>query len=167
MIVVCPLSRIGETADRVQAERMITLIAPGTLVERPDRIRPANHLHLEFNDIWEPQDGLIPPAESHVTEVLDFARAWDRGSPMVVHCFAGISRSTAAAFVIAAALAPHRDEAELARALRRASATATPNPLIVSLADRILGRDGRMSAAIAGIGRGAEASECAPFVIDI
>ena len=42
----------------------------------------------------------------------------------------------------------------IAQALRRASPTATPNIRIVSLADRLLGRDGRMIAAIETIGRG-------------
>ena len=66
----------------------------------------------------------------------------------MVHCYAGISRSTAGAFVTACALNPQRDEMTIARALRDASPTATPNIRIVSLADRMLGRDGRMVAAI-------------------
>lgn len=167
MIVVCPLSRIGETADRVGAERIITLIAPGTPVVRPTRIAPENHLLLEFHDIWEPRDDLVLPADEHVRQVLDFAEGWDRKAPLIVHCFAGVSRSTAAAYTIAAAIAPRRDEAELARALRRASPTATPNPLIISLADRMLGREGRMSRAVAEIGRGEDTAECVPFVLDI
>ena len=47
----------------------------------------------------------------------------------------------------------------IAQALRRASPTATPNIRIVSLADRLLGRDGRMVAAIETIGRGEIALE--------
>jgi predicted protein tyrosine phosphatase len=85
----------------------------------------------------------------------------------VVNCYAGISRSTASAYIIAAALAPSRDEAELANTLRRLSPSATPNPRLVALADRILGRDGRMISAIAAIGRGAEAFEGTPFALPI
>ena len=58
---------------------------------------------------------------------------------MVIHCFAGVSRSTAAAFIAACALAPKRDEFDVARALRAASPTATPNARLVALADRALG----------------------------
>jgi predicted protein tyrosine phosphatase len=44
---------------------------------------------------------------------------------------------------------------------------ATPNIRIVSLADRLLGRDGRMVAAIETIGRGCLAEEAAPFRLDL
>lgn len=167
MIIVCPLSKIGETADRVEADRMITLINAGTQVERPARIRAENHLFVPVNDIWEPQEGLTLPSEEHVNMVLEFARGWDRKRPMVVHCFAGISRSTASAYLIAAALAPKRSEAELAQALRKASPSATPNPRIIALADAILGREGRMVSAVAAIGRGEDAMEAVPFMLEI
>ena len=76
------------------------------------------------------------------------------------HCIEG-------AFVAACALNPQRDEAGIARALRRASPTATPNIRIVLLADRLLGRDGRMVAAIEMIGRGEFASEAVPFRLEL
>jgi predicted protein tyrosine phosphatase len=85
----------------------------------------------------------------------------------VVHCYAGISRSTASAFASVCALNPHRDEESIAQALRRASPTATPNIRIVSLADQLLGRGGRMVAAIETIGRGEIALEGTPFRLDL
>jgi predicted protein tyrosine phosphatase len=51
--------------------------------------------------------------------------------------------------------------------LRAASPTATPNIRIVSLADRLLGRDGRMIAAIEAIGRGVTATEAEPFRLEL
>jgi predicted protein tyrosine phosphatase len=102
-----------------------------------------------------------------VTRLIEFVRGWDRANPIVVHCFAGISRSTAGAFVAACSLNPNRDELAIAQDLRRASATATPNLRIVSIADRILGRDGRMVAAIDSIGRGVIAYEADPFRLDL
>ncbi|MFZ3337905.1 MAG: protein tyrosine phosphatase, partial [Xanthobacteraceae bacterium] len=88
-------------------------------------------------------------------------------TPIVIHCYAGISRSTASAFVSVCALNPARDENSIAQALRRASPTATPNIRIVSLADKLLDRDGRMIAAIETIGRGALAAEATPFRLDL
>ncbi len=67
--------------------------------------------------------------------------------------------------IAACALAPERDEGTIADALRAASPSATPNRLFVEIADRLLGRDGRMVAAIARIGRGADAFEGTPFVL--
>jgi len=84
-----------------------------------------------------------------------------------VHCWAGISRSTAAAFVSVCALRPQRDEREIAKALRSVSPTATPNPRIVAFADGLLGRKGRMIAAIDEIGRGESAAEGVPFRLDL
>ena len=60
-------------------------------------------------------------------------------------------------------LKPQSDEEELAWHLRRLSPSASPNRLIVSHADALLGRDGRMIAAVDAIGRGCEASEGVPF----
>jgi predicted protein tyrosine phosphatase len=112
-------------------------------------------------------DGYVIPCDEHVTRLIEFVRGWHRTTPMVVHCYAGISRSTAGAFVAACALNPRRDEMAIAREIRRASATATPNPRIVAIADRVLGRDGRMLAAIDAIGRGEMAYEGIPFRLDL
>lgn len=165
MIHICPLSRLEETVTRTGARHVLSVINIATPVALPADFPRENHLFVGFNDIVAPQDGLVHPSAEHVDAILGFARRWDRAKPLVVHCYAGISRSTASAYIAACALAPHRDEAELALALRAASPIATPNALLVSLADAALGRGGRMSAAIAAIGRGAEAMENEPFEI--
>jgi len=144
---------------------MVTLINRDTPVDRPDMIAEQNHLFLAFNDITEPMEGMVPPAEAHVRELLDFISCWDRNAPIVVHCWAGISRSTAAAYITLCALNPDKHENDLALALRRASRSATPNARLVALADDILGRDGRMVAAIESIGRGEMAFEGEPFAL--
>jgi predicted protein tyrosine phosphatase len=167
MIYVCSLARIADTVSESGAERLLSLLAAGTEVVRPSAILAENHLHLSMHDIAEAQEGMTPPGENHVRDILDFAERWDRRKPMVVHCYAGISRSTASAYIIAAALAPNRDEFELARRLRGLSPSATPNPRLVALADRMLGRQNRMVEAIREIGRGADAYEGTPFVLRI
>ena len=145
----------------------MSLLADEDHIERPSAIVEANHLWLRLHDISSPLDGYVMPDEAHVADLLKFVRRWDRRTPLVVHCYAGISRSTASAYASVCALNPHRDEASIAQALRRASPTATPNIRIVSLADRLLGRDGRMVAAIETIGRGEIALEGNPFRLDL
>jgi predicted protein tyrosine phosphatase len=167
MIHVCSLARLHETVEGTGALHVITLLKQTDRVERPRSVAEANHLILGMDDIAAPMDGYIIPGEEHVTRQIDDERGWDRTAPLVVHCFAGISRSTAGAYVAACVLNPRRDEWAIARALRRASVTATPNPRIVSLADRMLGRDGRMVAAIDSIGRGEMAYEADPFRLDL
>jgi predicted protein tyrosine phosphatase len=162
---VCSLARLPETVTATGASHVVTLINSGTLVERPAAIAPGRHLFIPVSDIVEPLEGHILPGSEHVETLLDFVRRWEREKPLVFHCFAGISRSTAAAFIAACALAPDRDEAHIAAALRRASPTATPNARLVAVADAHLRREGRMVEAVCGIGRGAEAFEGEPFTL--
>ncbi len=167
MIYVCPLSKLHETVAAAGAGSVVTLINAGTPVTRPESIAADNHLMLAMNDVVEAAPDMTLPGAEHIERLIAFARAWDRRRPKVVHCFAGISRSTAAAYIIAAALAPERDERELAQTLRKLSPTATPNRRLVSLADDILGRSGRMADAIRDIGRGADAYEGVPFALPL
>lgn len=166
-IHVCPLSRVRETTRASGARSLVTLINLGTPVERPHEIASDQHLYVAVSDIVEQMDGQILPSESHVGVLLEFVRRWDRAAPLVIHCWAGVSRSTAAAFIAACALSPHRDEKEIAQTIRRNSPTATPNSRLVALADRMLGRQGRMALAVAEIGRGLECDEALPFALEL
>jgi predicted protein tyrosine phosphatase len=167
MIHVCSLSRLHATVATTGARHVVTLLKDPDLVPRPDGVAPDNHLVIGIDDISAPLDGYVIPAHEHVTKLLTFVRGWDRAAPLVMHCYAGISRSTAGAYVACCALNPRRDEMVIAQELRLASPTATPNIRIVSLADRVLGRSGRMVEAIETIGRGVMADEAAPFRLDL
>src|ERR1700761_7541859 len=167
MIHVCSLAALPSTVQATGASHILTVMANVDQVQRPASVLAANHLKVQMDDITEQLEGFVAPADTHIAQVLDFVRGWDRTAPLVVHCYAGISRSTASAFATVCALNPHRDEIAIARQIRLASPTATPNIRIVSLADRMLGREGRMVAAIETIGRGALAIEGAPFRLDL
>ena len=167
MIHVCSLARLHDTVTQTQASHVVTLLKDTHLVRRPRMIAADRHLVLGMDDICEPTDGYICPAEEHVTDLLGFVRGWNRAAPLVVHCYAGISRSTAGAFITACALNPQRDEATIAWSMRRASSIAMPNRRLVALADRVLGRNGRMVAAIEAIGAGSMSQEGYPFRLDL
>jgi predicted protein tyrosine phosphatase len=167
MIHVCSLARLPSTVDETGASHIVTLLRLVDRVERPRRIAPENHLVLAVDDITMPMDGYTAPANEHVERLINFVTAWDRKTPMVMHCFAGISRSTAAAYVAACALNPQRNEMQIAWDIRRASPTAQPNSRLVSVADRLLNRDGRMIRAVDAIGLGEAAPEGFPFRLDI
>jgi predicted protein tyrosine phosphatase len=167
MIHVCSLARLYATVEETRARHIVTLLRLVDRVQRPNHILEENHLILAVDDITAHQDGYTVPGEEHVARLIQFVRGWDRAAPMVVHCFAGISRSTAAAFTAACVLNPERDEAQIARAIRSASPTAQPNARIVTIADRLLKRDGRMIRAVESIGPGEAATEGNPFRIDL
>lgn len=167
MIHVCSFARLYSTVKITGARHVVTLLGVEDRLERPPEIPENNHLFLRMHDICEPLDGHVAPDARHVVDLIDFVRGWDRSAPLVVHCWAGISRSTAAAFVSVCALRPDRDEQEIAWAIRRLSPTATPNSRIVGFADELLDRKGRMVAAVAAIGRGTLAPEGVPFRLDL
>ena len=166
-IHVCSLAKIGETVRQTGARSMVTLINPLYPVERPAEIQQARHLHISVSDIVEHLDGHVAPDVAHVADLLQFVRGWDRAHPLLIHCYAGVSRSTAAAYVSACALRPEFCELETAQRLRALSPTATPNARIVAIADDLLGRGGRMVSAIGEIGRGADCYEGVPFALEI
>lgn len=167
MIHVCSLATLPETVRLTGASHILTIMANVAQVQRPASVLEANHLRVQVDDITEVMEGFITPREEHIEQVLTFVRGWNRSAPLVVHCFAGISRSTASAFAAACALNPHRDEFAIARQIRAASPIAAPNRLIVSLADRVLGREGRMLRALDAIGPGAMSVENQPFRVDL
>src|SRR5271166_789903 len=152
---VCSLALIGHTVAKTGARSLLTLLSPGTAVERPAAIAPERHLYLAVSDIVAPIPGQVLPERTHLDDLLAFVHARDRADPMVVHCFA------------AGALNPARDELAIARAIRVASPTATPNARLVALADAALERGGRMNAAITQIGRGEECFEGTPFALEL
>lgn len=167
MIHVCSLSRLHQTVTETGALHVVTLLRDLHLVTRPQSIAEDRHLLLGMDDIPEPADGYVAPCEEHVQKLIAFARSWNRATPLVVHCYAGISRSTAGAFVTACALNPGRAELQIAQELRRRSDTASPNRRIVSIADDLLGRNGRMVDAINAIGMGTSAYEAVPFRLEL
>ena len=163
-IVVAPLGKIAELAVRHGCREMLSLVAPRQDFHRPAVIDAGRHLVIGVNDIAFAGTGtLVAPGEAHVEAIVAFARSWDRRSPLLVHCMMGVSRSPAAALIAALAVAPEQDDHALALRLRRASAQATPNTRLVEIGDRVLGRGGRLVAAVKTIGRGADYVGDAPF----
>lgn len=164
-IVVTPLSQLATQLALHRPSHVVTLGSetPAALPDGYDAVR----LSLTFNDIIELREGLVAPDETHVLRLLNFAKSWPMDAPLLIHCYAGISRSTAAAYIIASALNPALDESDLAEIVRNLSPSATPNIRLISLADEILERQGRMVAAIRAIGRGAEAFEGEVFSLPV
>jgi predicted protein tyrosine phosphatase len=167
MIHVCSLAALPETVKATGASHILTVMANVNQVQRPASVLEANHLKVSMDDITEQMDGFVAPSDSHIEQVLNFVRSWNRSAPLVVHCYAGISRSTASAFAAACMLNPHRDEISIARQIRQASPIAQPNRLIVSLADKALGREGRMLRALDEMGPGNMMIEGRPFRVDL
>jgi predicted protein tyrosine phosphatase len=167
MILVSPLRHIERLVAEHRPARSLSLLAPGqTAIFDVDRL-PRDRLTLAFNDISAPTPGCVTPDAAIAGAIIDFGRACRPGETALVHCWMGVSRSPAAAYIIACERAPG-EERNIAEVLRRLSPTATPNRLLVSLADDVLARNGRMVEAIDAIGRGcAFEGDAPPFCLPL
>ncbi len=130
MLHVCSLAALPDTVKATGASHVLTVMAQVDQVQRPASVLEANHLRVQMDDITEYMDGFMAPSDAHIEKVLAFVRGWDRRAPMVVHCYAGISRSTASAFAAACMLNPPRDEVEIAKQIRSPTGIPSPKPLI-------------------------------------
>ena len=89
------------------------------------------------------------PAVADVERLIRTAQSLaERSGRVVIHCQAGISRSTAAATIFyAVLLGEGREDEAIARVLA-AREVAIPNRRMIRIADELLGREGRLVAAV-------------------
>ena len=153
-ILVAPLSAVPDVIVRCRPSHLVTLLSPEHMIETPRGFPAENHLRLGVNDVVDAHAGDNPPAKSHVVELLDFARKWSAEDPILVHCWAGVSRSMAATFIILCDRLGAGSELRAAQTIRDRAPHAYPNALLVQFADELLGRRGRMIEAIKSIGAG-------------
>lgn len=150
-LLVAPLSSLAD-ALQAQPSHLVSLLSPEHMIETPAGFPAERHLRLGVNDIVDPTAGTAPPGRDHIDRLLEFSRSWDASRPMVIHCWAGISRSMASAYTILCdRLGPNR-EIEVARAMRSRAPHAQPNRLLVQHADEALGRRGKMVLALNSMG---------------
>ena len=100
-------------------------------------------LILRFDDISVPLDDFIEPQEKHILRALSFAEKIDDGS-ILIHCHAGISRSSAIALAIIAKKLGEGKEVESVKTLEKINPHARPNKLLVWLTDEILERNKKL-----------------------
>jgi predicted protein tyrosine phosphatase len=92
-IRICGYAELRETLARFEPTHVISAI------EQIDKL-PCNHLHVSVSDIVAPLVGHVPPTSDHLAQVLDFTAALADDDRLLVHCFAGQSRSTAYAIAV-------------------------------------------------------------------
>jgi len=152
-LIICSLASMPGVVAQRRPSHLITLLGPDWMIEEVGEVGPGRHLRITVDDIHEPTPGLVAPEAADVERALAFARAWHGDAPMVVHCFAGVSRSSATALAIACQRNPETPELEIALLLRRLAPHAFPNRRITAIADQLLGRRGRLIDAVEAMGR--------------
>ena len=159
---ICGLDDLGHELAAFDPTHIVSILDPGEADGVPLVFpEPIRVLSLRFFDIHatggvvgtmlSARDRAEYPCHDHAQTIIAFGREIPRGSRVLCHCWAGVSRSTAAAFVLACMHLPEDQAMDLITKLRPG---AVPNRLIVRFADKILGFEGRMVAAIDGQRRG-------------
>ena len=137
-----------------RVDYLMSILASGDILPRPEWILADHYLALIFDDLDDPyyQDGIhIPPTPADLQNILAWGQQIDQaqrqqGEPLsvLIHCTAGISRSSAAAYAIWCDWLGPGNEAWAAAEVRKVRPKAAPNRLMVMYADQILGRKGRL-----------------------
>jgi predicted protein tyrosine phosphatase len=158
-ILITPLSEIEQTIRTDRPSHLVTLLSPEHMIDTPRGISPERHLRIAMNDVAEAHLSDMPPCSEHIARLVSFGRTWTGQAPILVHCWAGISRSTAAAYILLCDRFGPGAETEIARGLRHRAPHACPNPLMISHADDLLERNGQMIQAVRNMGRGMIAAQ--------
>ncbi len=147
-LFVCGYPSLWEHIAAVRPHHLISILGPHDSAAWPE-LTGVPHLRLEIDDVHRPCSGFRHATAAHIRELAAFLEGWrpEAGERLLAHCWAGSSRSTAAALIAMAVKRPGR-EREAARMLRARAPQARPNGLMVRLADEVLGLQGRLVAAV-------------------
>ncbi|HEV8679512.1 MAG TPA: protein-tyrosine-phosphatase [Stellaceae bacterium] len=154
-ITICGIPELGEHCA-AGVTHVLSILDP----EWPDPpafadFPPHRRLALRFHDVIEPLPDRLAPSRADVERLLAFARELEEvaGNHLLVHCHAGVSRSTAAAVLILAQASPERPAHEALGRVAQIRPRAWPNLRMLEFGDALLGRDGEIVAAAGAIYR--------------
>ena len=151
MLIVCSLEAAKSAFRLHRPAAVLSLLSEDEEIPTFDGLPTAAHLKL-YVEQESCAQAISDAARKRAAEIVDFASGWDRDGDVLLHCKRGVSRSVAAAYIILCAKLPEADERELLKRLRRSAPHGDPCPLLVSYADDLLGRDGRMLDAVEELG---------------
>src|SRR5579862_2748462 len=151
-LTICGISELGDHCE-AGVTHVLSILDPAW----PDPIAftafpPHRREALRFHDVILPSPGVVVPAPEHVERLLEFGReagAAGQSAHLLIHCHAGISRSTAAAALLLAQDNPARPAADIFAEIARLRPRAWPNLLLLEHGEAALGRPGELAAAVA------------------
>lgn len=152
ILTICGIDELPDHGPRA-VTHVLSLLDPGwPEIEAFRGYGEHRRTTLHFHDIIEPRPGMTAPSEGDVAQILAFGAELTAGAAdgghLLVHCHAGVSRSTAAMVMLLAQAHPDRAEDWLFARLRAIRPQAWPNSRMVGYADARLGRGGRLLAAL-------------------
>ena len=141
VLTVCGLEELDDHSDR-GVSHVLSILDPGW--PEPEAFwafDPHKRTTLHFHDDIEPGHGVILPQRAHVETILAFGREVGEDlRHLLIHCHAGISRSTAAMTMILAQAFPQESDDAIVARLVKIRPQAWPNSRLIGFADESLGR---------------------------
>jgi predicted protein tyrosine phosphatase len=153
-LTICGLDELGDHSTRA-VTHVLSILDPNW--PEPEAFwayDPHHRVEMHFNDAIEPGPGIELPQVRHVEEILAFGSAFQRDlaarrvAHLLIHCHAGISRSTAAMTTLLMQADPEETEERIFERLVAIRPKAWPNSLMIGFADDLLGRGGQLTAAL-------------------
>jgi len=145
---------IEELAGHIEtrASHVLSILDPMTpQPEAFGRYGEHERLELRFDDVVDETPDLRAPTKDDIAALLAFGRDLmaepPRGAHLLVHCHAGISRSTAAMSLILAQALPQLPASSILAQVHEIREKAWPNLRMMELGDAILQRGGTLIAA--------------------
>jgi predicted protein tyrosine phosphatase len=155
LLTICGLSELESHRTR-GVTHVLSILDPEWPEPEPFRAYDPHHrTTLNFHDVIEPGPGLILPRREHVERIVAFGEdlkdsaVEGRDPHLLVHCHMGISRSTAAMATLLLQAHPREDEDAIFARITEIRPQAWPNSRMIGFADELLGRGGKLTAALA------------------
>jgi predicted protein tyrosine phosphatase len=154
ILTICGIEELPALTDR-RVTHVLSVLDPDLPeIEAFRSYGDHSRTTLRFHDIIDEQEGRVAPQPRDVAAIVRFgtdlaaSRASLSDGHLVVHCHAGVSRSTAAMLTLLAQANPDESEDRLHERLRQIRPQAWPNSRMVIFADDQLGRNGRLVQAL-------------------
>jgi len=156
MIIVCSLKDLETVCESIKPTHLISVIDPGYAPETPKGIN--YHLKLGFDDIVDvsPDNQIfrlnneqipqLPPNKDHTNKIIVFANSWNQNSPVLIHCWCGVSRSMATATYFMCRADSSNIDRNI-RYIRSIAPHANPNKTLIDLFENSLNLDNKISSA--------------------
>ena len=148
-ITVCGIEELDGHCD-LGATHVLSILDPEYPVpEAFGQYGEHERLELRFHDIIDPTPDMILPTPGDVAAILAFGRdlSAEPQANLIVHCHAGISRSTASMVLILAQAMPDQPAEAILATVHGIREKAWPNLRIIEIGDAMLGRDGTLVQA--------------------
>jgi len=153
-LTICGLDELGDHSARAVTHVLSILDPNWPEPEAFFAYDPHHRTEMHFSDAIEPGPAIVLPQAHHVEEILAFGANFQRDlaargeGHLLIHCHAGISRSTAAMTTLLVQADPEATEERIFERLVAIRPKAWPNSRMIGFADDLLGLGGRLTEAL-------------------